>query len=309
MSRPDPLATHARALAQFEDGRLEEADATCRAALKRDKKALETWALLGAVSMRRQDYAQAERAYGRCVELSPRDPRSMVLAGNAVALQGRFDEALRMYDEALRLEPGAAKASEWKAKVLEWSGRHDEARRALAPFREGGGETPPMAEVQARVEMHAKDHEAALAAIDRHWGRPDLSPEMRHRLGHLRDLYGYDSKEEILGGVVTLLKGQTRSSDFLGRMADDRLLAVVPHTTPEGAQVLAERLLSGSREIEFFADGRAIQITLSIGASHNAGGATLFFDAMLQSAEEALVDASQAGGDRYLAYEPGGSPR
>lgn len=127
------------------------------------------------------------------------------------------------------------------------------------------------------------------------------------RLGHLRDLYGYDAKEDILEGVISLLKAQTRSSDFLGRMADDRLLAVVPHTTPEGAERLGRRLLSGSRELEFSADGRSIQITLSVGASHNSGGATLFFDAMLQSAEEALVDASQAGGDRYLAYEPGGS--
>lgn len=125
------------------------------------------------------------------------------------------------------------------------------------------------------------------------------------RLGHLRDLYGYDAKESILDGVISLLKVQTRTSDFLGRMADDRLLAVVPHTSPEGAERLGRRLLAGARELDFAADGRAIQITLSIGASHNAGGATLFFDAMLQSAEEALVDASQAGGDRYLAYEPG----
>lgn len=127
------------------------------------------------------------------------------------------------------------------------------------------------------------------------------------RLGHLRDLYGYDAKEEILDGVVALLKSQTRSSDFLGRMADDRLLAVVPHTEAGGAERLAERLLSGTRELEFAADARTIQVTLTIGASNNAGGSTLFFDAMLQAAEEALMDATQAGGDRFLSYEPGAS--
>jgi len=127
------------------------------------------------------------------------------------------------------------------------------------------------------------------------------------RLGHLRDLYGYEAKEEILDGVVGLLKQQTRSSDFLGRTADDRLLAVVPHTTAEGAAVLARRLLEGARGMDFDADGRAIQITLSIGASHNAGGQTLFFDAMLFAAEEALAAASEAGGDRYEVFEPGGA--
>ena len=125
------------------------------------------------------------------------------------------------------------------------------------------------------------------------------------RLGHLRDLYGYEAKEELLAGVVSLLKSETRASDFLGRMADDRLLAVVPHTPPEGAVQLAERLLEGVRTLDFESEGRTVQITLSIGASHNEGGETLFFDAMLESAEAALNDAVTAGGDRYAARAPG----
>ncbi len=125
------------------------------------------------------------------------------------------------------------------------------------------------------------------------------------RLGHLRDLYGFETKEEILEGVVGLLKGATRSSDFLGRMADDRLLAVVPHTSPDGARILAERLLAGARGLTFEGDGRALQVTLSIGASHNAGGSTLFFDAMLAAAEDALCEATAEGGDRFELLDPG----
>ena len=126
------------------------------------------------------------------------------------------------------------------------------------------------------------------------------------RLGHLRDLYGYEAKEEILDSVVALLKAQTRSSDFLGRMADDRLLAVIPHTPPEGASILADRILEGARELEFAGDGRMVQVTLSIGSAHNAGGGTLFFDAMLLAAEDALIAASSSGGARHEAFDPGG---
>jgi diguanylate cyclase (GGDEF)-like protein len=126
------------------------------------------------------------------------------------------------------------------------------------------------------------------------------------RLGHLRDLYGYEAKEEILAAVVGLLKSETRSSDFLGRMADDRLLAVVPHTSPEGAEVLAGRLLDGVQAIDFASDGRTIQISLSIGASFNEGSSTLFFDALLQSAEDGLNEAAGAGGNRFVARAPGG---
>lgn len=127
------------------------------------------------------------------------------------------------------------------------------------------------------------------------------------RLGHLRDIYGYESKEEIVDAVVGLLKSSTRGSDFLGRMADDRLLAVVPHTPAEGAARLAQRLLRGTRAMDFQSDARSLQVTLSIGASHNAGGSTLFFDAMLLAAEEALEASVEAGGDRYELLAPGGS--
>lgn len=127
------------------------------------------------------------------------------------------------------------------------------------------------------------------------------------RLGHLRDLYGYEAKEEILASVVSLLKAETRGSDFLGRMADDRLLAVIPHTPPEGAEVLAGRLLSGVSRIDFSSEGRTIQVTLSIGSSNNEAGETLFFDAMLLAAEDALSEAVTAGGARYTARAPGGT--
>jgi two-component system cell cycle response regulator len=126
------------------------------------------------------------------------------------------------------------------------------------------------------------------------------------RLGHLRDLYGYEAKEEILDAVVTLLKSETRTSDFIGRMADDRLLAVIPHTHADGTAVLADRLLAGARAIEFTSEGRTIQITLAIGASHNTSGDTLFFDAMLQAAGEALELATTSGGDRYACLAPEG---
>jgi len=128
------------------------------------------------------------------------------------------------------------------------------------------------------------------------------------RLGHLRDMYGYEAKEEIVEAIVGLLKSATRSSDFLGRMADDRLLAVVPHSTAEGLGAMCDRLSSAARELDFNSDGRKIQITIAIGGSHDAGGApaerTLFFDALLQGADEALQDAVAAGGDRTVFVNP-----
>ena len=125
------------------------------------------------------------------------------------------------------------------------------------------------------------------------------------RLGYLRDLYGYSVKEVILDRVIELLKTETRSSDFLGRLPDDRLLAVVPHTGAEGMTVLADRLLTGARGLEFQAGDRTLGVTLSIGFSYSQGDDTMFFDALLESADDALADAQAQGGDRQFKQGPG----
>lgn len=128
------------------------------------------------------------------------------------------------------------------------------------------------------------------------------------RLSELRDLYGYDSKEAILDEVVKLTKGQVRSCDFLGRLADDRLLIVVPHTPLEGARAMADRLMLGVRGLKFESEGRRLRVTVSVGVTCSSGGDTMFFDALLAAAEGALVEAVRAGGDRISARDPGGLP-
>ncbi len=125
------------------------------------------------------------------------------------------------------------------------------------------------------------------------------------RLGYLRDLYGYESKEAVLDEVGRLLQGLARSCDFLGRLADDRLMAVVPHTPAAGLKVLAERVLAGVRTVQFESDGKRIPISVSVGGATMSDGQTLFFDQLVAGAETALEEAAAAGGDRFLTRNPG----
>ena len=136
-----------------------------------------------------------------------------------------------------------------------------------------------------------------------HYPRPVVGSGV-DRLGHLRDLYGYESKEAVLDEVARLLQAETRTCDFLGRMADDRLMAVVPHTPAPGLDVLSKRLLEGVRAIQFESDGKRIPIAISIGGASTDGGQTLFFDALVGAAERALEEAAAAGGDRFLRRDP-----
>ncbi|MAE46188.1 MAG: hypothetical protein CMJ86_04770 [Planctomycetes bacterium] len=119
------------------------------------------------------------------------------------------------------------------------------------------------------------------------------------RLNQLRDLYGYDSKEAVIEEVIEILKRETRASDFLGRLADDRLLVVVPHTSLEGAQRMVDRLLTAARQLEFESEGRKMDVSLSAGIGSTRGGDdVLFFDALLEAAENGLQVAQAAGGNR-----------
>ena len=126
------------------------------------------------------------------------------------------------------------------------------------------------------------------------------------QLGDVRDRLGYDVKEEVLEEFTLLLHEQTRGSDFLGRLPDDRFMIVVPHSPPDQVDVLAQRLVVGTREMrlpQLGEDG----LTLSIGGSWMTNGETLFFDDLLQTAQRCLADASGKGGDRVQMQAPEGT--
>lgn len=123
------------------------------------------------------------------------------------------------------------------------------------------------------------------------------------QLGAVRDRAGYDAKEAIVEGVLGLLFASTRSSDYLGRTPDDRLIAVIPHTDDVGVRTLGERLVVEARTLVVDA-ASSERITLSIGSTSSRDGEPLFHDVLWTAAEAAQSDATTAGGDRFIARPP-----
>jgi len=123
------------------------------------------------------------------------------------------------------------------------------------------------------------------------------------RLGQLQDLYGYDSKEEILRAVVGVLRAETRDSDILCLRHDDRLVALFPHTVPERGGFLAKRILAAMKKQRFERAGRVLRITLSIGVAHNRHKSAISFETLVRVADEGLIVADQGGGDRFVETE------
>lgn len=123
------------------------------------------------------------------------------------------------------------------------------------------------------------------------------------RLAQLADLYGYESKEEVLRAVVNVLRAETRDSDFLCLRQDDRLVALFPHTAPELGSFLAKKLLAAIKKQRFERDGRQLRVTLSIGVAHNRHEKAISFETLVRVAEEGLSVADQGGGDRLVETE------
>jgi diguanylate cyclase (GGDEF)-like protein len=123
------------------------------------------------------------------------------------------------------------------------------------------------------------------------------------RLGHLQDLYGSESRTELLEALHELLKSTTRDSDFPRCMVDDALVALFPHSSAAGATVLARRILKGARKLAFESDGRPIQVTVSVGLASNRDPGVTDFDSMVQQAQAGMALARAAGGDRCMRQE------
>ena len=127
------------------------------------------------------------------------------------------------------------------------------------------------------------------------------------RLTQLREIHGYEVMEAVMGVVVEEIEKHTRASDLLGKMPDGRFLLVLPHVPSKSAVVVGQRILEHVRERSIPAGETDLRVTLSLGAGWCDGGETLFFDALLECADEALQVASEEGGDRMELRIPGAS--
>ena len=125
------------------------------------------------------------------------------------------------------------------------------------------------------------------------------------RAGHLRDIHGYETKESVMEDVVKLLLTATRTCDYLGRLVDDRLMAILPHTRRDGAETTAERVLAAARELSYGVGDVNVAVTLSIGMTCYENENTMFFDDLVAAAERAVDEASADGGDRCVYRDPG----
>lgn len=120
------------------------------------------------------------------------------------------------------------------------------------------------------------------------------------------DTYGHPAGDEVIQTVAEVVLSSRRDIDAVGRYGGDEFAIVLPETGPEGAAVVARRILSTLTEMPFRApDGRSIPISISIGVASYPSD-TDEVDRLFSLADSALYKAKAAGPGRIasLAGEP-----
>lgn len=125
------------------------------------------------------------------------------------------------------------------------------------------------------------------------------------RLDSLQDMYGSESREEILQALDRFVRRTVRDSDLVGNLADDRMLVLLPHVPPDGARSLCDRFQKGSSRLEFQAGRRRLRVTASIGLAHLVPEEEGPWHLLVDTAVDAAEAAADQGGNRWLEREPG----
>jgi tetratricopeptide (TPR) repeat protein len=127
MTRADDLTA---ALAHHQAGRLDQAEASYRRALERDRFNAGILHNLGLVRAAQQDFAQAATLIGQAIALRGTVAEFHSSLGNVLAAGGRDHEAAAAYEQALKLNARLADVAFNLAIVLTKIGRIADAERA-----------------------------------------------------------------------------------------------------------------------------------------------------------------------------------
>ena len=111
----------------------------------------------------------------------------------------------------------------------------------------------------------------------------------------------------VLREVALCVRRHLRDPDSFGRYGGAQLLLILPETTQEDAQLLAERVCQGVRQLRFAGISPELAVTVSIGVAQFRRGESI--GQTLARADEALLQASASARKGVLAdgqaHDPG----
>lgn len=128
----------------------------------------EAYASLGHIKVQYEhDWAGAERAYRRALELNPGDSRANGWYGIYLGTCGRFDEGVERLKRAQALDPANAAYSALIGMLLVYQRRYDQAIEQLESSLQMDAAFPPANTYLAFAHLRRGDYQKAASYLDR----------------------------------------------------------------------------------------------------------------------------------------------
>ncbi|MFP5334102.1 MAG: diguanylate cyclase [Actinomycetes bacterium] len=124
----------------------------------------------------------------------------------------------------------------------------------------------------------------------------------------VNDSWGHAVGDRTLSELAARLRSLVREVDTVARYGGEEFVIVLPETSSEGAQEVAQRVVEAVRREPFgsVADGEPLRVTVSVGVAaypeHAESAAEL-----MRRADQALYAAKAAGRDRWAAADGRGA--
>lgn len=119
----------------------------------------------------------------------------------------------------------------------------------------------------------------------------------------VNDTYGHPQGDVVLKHVARVLRDTSREPDTPARYGGEEMAVILPHTSLDGAYVIAERLRTAIEALRIprLDDGAPLRITASIGVAASRGGRK---EALIADADAALYRAKRQGKNRTVVAQP-----
>lgn len=117
----------------------------------------------------------------------------------------------------------------------------------------------------------------------------------------VNDTYGHDVGDQVIAYLGETCRNVLRDIDISGRLGGEEFAVLLPATSLNDAQEVAERLRRRIAEHQMaLPENTILQFTVSIGCAHSAD-ATLNIDQLLKVADQHLYQAKKSGRNRVVA--------
>ncbi|MBW4055445.1 MAG: GGDEF domain-containing protein [Proteobacteria bacterium] len=169
---------------------------------------------------------------------------------------------------------------------------------------------------QKLIEMNTKD--ALTGIYNRRFLESRLSDECERHRRHSRhlslimididffkkvnDTYGHQCGDMVLQAVASKIVSVIRKTDFIARYGGEEFCCLLPETSAENAEVVAENLRMSIEEMTNSFESHSIKVTISLGISCFVTEDSP--ETLLKKADEALYQAKHSGRNRFVRLSP-----